>query len=166
MALATNPLETFRALFKWDNDAGVLVNRVARAPNSPAGALAGFDNGNGYRRVSVEGRKYYTHQIVWALHYGELPVGEIDHIDANPLNNRIENLRLTDRTGNNQNTRKRAHSKQPYKGVSQIKSGRWLARIGANNRLHRLGVFDTPELAYSAYCEGAKRLHGKFARLS
>ena len=41
------------------------------------------------------------HRMVWAWHYGEVPVGyEIDHINTNPFDNRIENLRLTTRTEN------------------------------------------------------------------
>lgn len=45
--------------------------------------------------------------MVWAWHYGEVPVGyEIDHINTNPFDNRIENLRLTTRSENIANRKK------------------------------------------------------------
>ena len=47
------------------------------------------------------------HRMVWAWHYGEVPIGyEIDHINTNPFDNRIENLRLTTRAENFANKKK------------------------------------------------------------
>lgn len=52
----------------------------------------------------AQNHKYISvqyHRMIWAWHYGEVPVGyEIDHINTNPFDNRIENLRLTTRTEN------------------------------------------------------------------
>ncbi len=41
--------------------------------------------------------------------------------------------------------------------------GKWKATIGHKRRKIYLGRFDTPELAYAAYCAAAKELHGEFA---
>jgi len=57
------------------------------------------------------------HRIVWALHS---PISEdkvIDHIDGNPWNNRIENLREVDRATNSRNTKKHTSNRSGVAGV-------------------------------------------------
>ena len=66
-------------------------------------------NAAGYRRVCWDrgslGRvRVLAHRLIWWLHYGDIPDGAIiDHIDGNPLNNVIDNLRITTPSGNGQN---------------------------------------------------------------
>ena len=45
--------------------------------------------------LGIKGRKYtlFYHQAVWIVCHGRWPKGEIDHIDGDRQNNRIENLR-------------------------------------------------------------------------
>ena len=61
--------------------------------------IAGSVDANGYLRIAANGKKYMAHRLVWLWHYGVMPK-EIDHIDGNPLNNRVENLEWTSRSGN------------------------------------------------------------------
>ena len=58
---------------------------------------------DGYRFTVTSGKKYYynsslrkyLHQYIWIKEYGEIPKGhEVHHIDLNPFNNSLENLRL------------------------------------------------------------------------
>lgn len=86
----------------------------------------------------------------------------VDHIDHNPLNNLDSNLRPATRAQNAQNAATYASSTSGFKGVSFHK-GVWRARIQANGKRIDLGGFNTPELAYAAYCRAAKQLHGDFA---
>jgi hypothetical protein len=53
----------------------------------------------------VNQKTYYAHRVVWALHYGKFPNGVIDHIDGDPCNNRLENLRSVSQSENNTNRR-------------------------------------------------------------
>lgn len=49
----------------------------------------------GYVTVTLNGKQYYLHRLLWETFVGEIPDGyEIDHIDTNPRNNSLENLRL------------------------------------------------------------------------
>ena len=64
--------------------------------------------GDGYLRFDLcKNSKYdyrYIHQLVWETFVGEIPEGlEIDHIDTDKTNNRLDNLRVTDRAGNMRN---------------------------------------------------------------
>ena len=64
---------------------------------------------NGYihntLRMEIKGRKItlVVARLCWLLHYGDWPENTIDHIDRNPLNNKIENLRDVTQAENNRN---------------------------------------------------------------
>lgn len=61
---------------------------------------------DGYIKARLNGSYYYLHRLVWMYHYGEINQGyEIDHIDGNPSNNTIKNLRLARSFENTQNIR-------------------------------------------------------------
>lgn len=90
---------------------------------------------------------------------------EVDHQNRNPLDNRLANLRPCGRAESNWNSPRRANNTSGFKGVNFNKeSGKWVARIMCHRKSHYLGRYDTPEDAHRAYCEGAIRLHGEFAR--
>ena len=57
-----------------------------------------------YVRVGYQKKKYLAHRIIWLWHNGEWP-DVCDHIDQNPLNNRIENLRSVTKAENNLNNK-------------------------------------------------------------
>lgn len=59
----------------------------------------------------------YKHQLVWWAFMGEIPSGyEIDHIDTNPMNNCLDNLRCVDHPTNRRNSNSISHYKESNKG--------------------------------------------------
>ncbi|EMC3961602.1 hypothetical protein HKW90_03165 [Pseudomonas aeruginosa] len=108
------------------------------------------------------GDMYGLHRIAIALTAGEWP-DHVDHIDGDRSNNRIGNLRPCSKGQNQCNRGRQRNNTSGFKGVHRHYDGRWRAMITINKITHRLGVFDTPELAHQAYREAAKRLHGDFA---
>lgn len=58
---------------------------------------------DGYLIIKVKGKQFKAHRIVWLLNYGVFPKNEIDHINRNKLDNRIENLRESNRLQQNKN---------------------------------------------------------------
>ena len=157
------PLERLKQLFEYQE--GSLVRRISVTSNAKKGAIAGCFSKDGYGRVNVDGRQYLIHRIIFMLCHGECPE-ELDHIDGNRSNNRIENLRAASRGENQYNTSRQKNSTTGYKGVTlHKKSGMFHAKIRASGVHKYIGSYGTAEEAYAAYCAVAKELHGKFFRL-
>lgn len=81
-------------------------------------AIAGGSTGK-YWAVSVYNKKYLVHVVIWNIFNGSIPLGmDIDHIDGNGLNNKLENLRLVTRSGNARNCRRRKDNASGTVGVN------------------------------------------------
>jgi len=90
----------------------------------------------------------------------------VDHIDANPLNNRRSNLRLVTVAQNQYNRRPLKRSSK-YKGVSwNTQTAKWSARIEKDGRSMHLGLFKAESDAAKTYDKKAKQLFGEFAFLN
>jgi hypothetical protein len=89
----------------------------------------------------------------------------VDHINHNRLINIKANLRICTRRQNTMNQQ----SKNVYKGVSQVRNGKYVAYQAAigylGNKIH-LGTFKTPEKAAEIYDNVARLLYGEFAALN
>lgn len=128
----------------------VHVWRLARHPNTC------------YARATIMGRKVYLHRFLTAS-----PGTLTDHRDRDGLNCCRSNLRVTDRSGNAQNSKFRSHNTSGFRGVYFCKqTGRWRAEIRVGGRGKKLGRFDTKEEAAVAYDVAAREMHGEFAVLN
>lgn len=119
-------------------------------------------NGKRYKRICINKKSYYLHQIIFCFHYGFIPK-YIDHKDGNSLNNKIDNLREATQSQNVHNSPKRKNNKSGVKGVCWVKN-RWLAQIGVNNKNIVLGRFEKLEEAAKAYEHAAVLYFGEFAK--
>lgn len=101
----------------------------------------GFINNTGYKRVRIGRELYLIHRLVWLYHYGYFPENDLDHINRNRLDNRVENLREASRQCNVRNSCIRSDNKSGIKGVSfSITKGKWIAQIQANGIVQHLYV--------------------------
>jgi len=124
-----------------------------------AGTVAGSYNTGGYVQIKFEGRLHSAHRLAWAFTHKEWPAGHIDHINGVRDDNRMVNLRLTDRTGNNRNACLRRDSTSGCQGVHwYVRTRRWRAQIG----FQHLGYFNTKESAIAAR-KAAEREQGYHA---
>jgi hypothetical protein len=95
---------------------GKLLWRVDRG-RARVGTEAGAVIPNGRLYVQVDGKKHLVHRVIWYLHHGSVP-DFLDHIDGNPLNNRIENLRPATKAQNAMNRRIRSDNSTGFKAKS------------------------------------------------
>lgn len=124
--------EGLKELFDYDPETGALLRRISVGKGNRwrKGTIAGHISKQGYGRVRVEGRMYLIHRLVWLWHKGYLPENDIDHIDRDKTNNRIENLREVSKSCNLQNTGNPANNTSGVKGISWWKSKeKWRVRM-------------------------------------
>lgn len=134
-----------RALLDYDSETGVFRWRApSKYHREKTGAIAGTNlpgKRTQYRVILINRHPYKAHRLAWLWVHGEWPAGQIDHINGDGLDNRIENLRDVSQTLNARNARRHAVATSGHVGIRQVPSGRWEARIGGGGR--SLGVFDT-----------------------
>lgn len=144
-----------RELLDYDPATGALTRR-------DGGAVPGWTDADGYRVLRVEGRRYFAHRLAWLYTHGSWPPDQIDHINGQPQDNRLANLRPATAAQNSQNERQARASNRTsgLLGVTWHKAARaWMAQIKLNGKSSYLGLFDSPEAAHDAYLAAKRRLH-------
>lgn len=164
-------LAHIREIFSYDSETGQLQWKVAHGQGNrfPAGQVAGTPTvPDGYLAVcfSFEGEKQClkAHRVCWYLATGEWPMLYIDHINGQPTDNRISNLRLATKQQNNANRKASSRCKSGVMGVHKLASGRWCASISkGNGSARQIGIYATKEEAGEAYFRAAQERYGEFA---
>lgn len=127
------------------------------------GVKASKINGR-YEVVSLNGKRWSVHRLVYLLHHGELP-DMVDHKDGNPTNNKIENLRAATRAENGQNQKLNIKNTSGCKGVVWVKSHKkWRVDVAFFGKRKSFGYFEDLELADLVATEARDLYHGEFAR--
>lgn len=94
----------------------------------------------GYLILKIKGHQFKAHRVVWLLHIGSFPKSELDHINRNKLDNRIENLRESNRTQQNRNKEIKVNAETGVRGVyidhaTKGLKKRYVTRV--NGRMYR-----------------------------
>lgn len=109
---------------------------------------------DGYEQVGLSkngvAKTICIHKLVAIAFLSHTPCGMklvVDHIDNNPLNNKLSNLQII---SNRENTRKDSKSKGAYwhKGMKS-----WVSSIYMNGKLKHLGYFSTRQEALDKHKE-------------
>jgi len=157
--------ERLRKLLSYNPATGKFIRLVRTSPRNKIGDEAGYIWPTGYRAIFVNNKLYLAHRLAWLHVHGRWPVEHIDHIDGNPSNNRIANLREASQSQNNANSKRQKNNKSGFKGVSWYKPTRkWVAYCTVNGRNKNLGYFDAADVAHAAYVDAAEKEFGEFAR--
>lgn len=126
---------------------------ISRRTNRPTGWVD-----DGYRHITLKGKDYRVHRLVWMYLHDRWPVEMVDHINGNKLDNSIANLREVTAKQNAEN-RNKVNAISGLKGVFSYPKNRWKAAIGHNGKTVNLGVYDSKEEAYEIYCKATKLFH-------
>lgn len=106
------------------------VDRGYGACGAKAGQVAGClwkdQAAAEYWKVSTLRKQYYAHRLVWMIERGPIPAGmQIDHINGDGRDNRIENLRAVSAARNSRNQHRDTRNKTGVVGVA------WLGKKNA-----------------------------------
>lgn len=140
-----------KELFRYDPETGYLYYKKARGFRR-IGERAGTRHPR-LRSVKINGRRVGEHRIIWQMQNGPIPKSlVIDHIDGNPFNNLLQNLRVVTLKINCRNQRHRKNNTSGYIGVYwKSDKKRWTAELHVDWRKKFLGYFDTKEEAAAVY---------------
>jgi len=128
--------------------------------------LKKFTNCKGYLRSSFSFEKnketrIFKHRLVYFAYNQDFDIFKrsrtenmVDHVNGDPSNNSIENLRIVSCQQNAFNTKAKGYSWDK-------KAKKWMARIQVNRKLKYLGLFESEDEAREAYLN-AKEIYHKF----
>ena len=151
--------EDVEKILSYDSNTGHLTWIARPARCVKIGDVAGCVDDQGYITIGIKKRIYKAHRLAWLLVHKEWPLGLIDHINGNKSDNRLENLRLVDESGNSQNIRKpNKRNKSGYLGVTFFQK-KWRASITVNGKTVWLGDYSTPEEAHQVYVKAKREYH-------
>lgn len=138
-------------LFSYDAATGkIMSHREAGCVNR-----LGLSNDN-LRQTASQG-------LAWKLAYGVDP-GMIDHINGNPSDNRLCNLREVTQHQNQMNLPVRKGKLLPRGVIQNTNAKTFRAAISIKGKPHYLGSFKTPKEASACYEARAKKEFGDFRR--
>lgn len=136
------PIDVDRCNELFEYRDGQLIRKVATSRNVKVGDVVGSVGKRGYKSVRVDYISLKVSRIIYAMHHGDPEGMQVDHINHDRLDNRIENLRLVTNQMNLRNATKQKRSKSGFTGVSWDKLNEsWMARIGVGEKDIWLGRF-------------------------
>jgi hypothetical protein len=144
------PLNVLNDNFHYDPISGFLYRKMK------SGLKIITTKKQGYVRAYITGMKTFSaHRIAWKMYYQQEPPlnMQIDHINQQRDDNRIENLRLVTMANNMKNKTKYNSNSSGVTGVSKrsdVKSESWRAQIQEGRRTYKLGCYKTFDEAVAA----------------
>ena len=119
-------------------------------------------NNGGYVVISINGYRYLAHRLVWTYVYGDYPNGEqpyVDHINGNPSDNRITNLKVSSHASNMRNMKMNTRNTSGIVGVRYVEKRMtygtesyiyhyWIAQWYDENGKHHGKNFSVEKLGY------------------
>jgi len=143
--------ERLKELFHYNPKTGIFSRKVSNSNRVHVGDISGSLGSKGYLRIRIDYKEYLAHRLAWFYVNGHWPEHEIDHINHNRSDNRINNLREVTHRENCKNMPIPRNNNSGYVGVRWHKLGKkWEAHITIENKQIYLGLFINMEDAIAS----------------
>lgn len=143
--------------FRYDSETGDIY-RMKLNKHYPKSLKINSKSGNlsnGYLITCFNSKIISNHRLAWFLHYDKQPIGVIDHINGNKLDNRIVNLRDVSHRENLSN--QAIHRNGKLVGNYYDKSRKhYVAQIEVEGKMVYLGKFETETAAHDSYLKAVQ----------
>lgn len=140
-------IDALKSLLRYDPDTG-LIYWIAKGKGMIKKKAAGTLLHSGYLGICIGPKRWQAHRIAWALHHGDWPKDQIDHINGIKTDNRACNLREATNSQNGKNLGLSKANLSGIKGVSfETYTGRWKATIRVDGKSISIGRFESIEKA-------------------
>ena len=135
--------ELLLSLFDYNPETGEGTWIKSISNRAGVGASISKDQVHDYRRVTIFGKTFAWHRVIYKMHHGSFDESlHIDHINGDKKDNSIQNLRLVTPSDNHKNQKLSRHNTSGRIGISwQSARNKWEAYITSGGKLHKLGRF-------------------------
>lgn len=153
--------EQLKNLLNYDPETGVFTRQLMNGFE-----IAGSIDSFGHRQIQIGSKRHMAHRLAWLYVFGKFPNFEIDHINGDPDDNRISNLRLATRKQNMENRKLHVNNTSGYRGITWHRN-KWEARVSHHGKRIHVGNFDNLQEAVNAAKTAREQLfthdHGRDA---
>lgn len=154
-------------LFDYCEKGYLVRKKSGQGPSNKAGSIVGYipkfkTRNNRYVTTAINKQHYCVHKLIYMYHHGYMPE-QLDHINRDTLDNRIENLREATSSENAQNRKLFANNSSGAKGVSWSERNKaWFVYVNVKKRRKNVGYFRDFELAHLVAIEAREKYHGAY----
>lgn len=129
-------------VLNYDPDTGIFKWKSKINTTTKIGSVAGHKDKLTYITIRIDGKTFKAHRLAWLYVYKVWPEKFIDHINCDPSDNRICNLREISHRGNAINKKVTKYNTSDIIGVHRNgPKNRWVASIRSNKKHICLGSF-------------------------
>jgi hypothetical protein len=159
--------EMVKKMFDYRADGELIRRHSIMGNGNYAGAVVGTKPTGArnfrYSTTKIHGEHWCVHKLIYLYHHGVVP-DQLDHINRDSTDNRIENLRPANSSENTRNRRLFSNNTSGCKGVTWNKRiKKWQSYVSMNSKTKHLGYFEDLELADLVSTEARDLYHGKYA---